>query len=292
MRHARRFRNDYISGRNKNDVLIGNDDDNRIIGRGGNDVLSGGAGNDFLFGGRGNDLLEGGQGSDYLNAGSGHDTLVFTLSDRNDSDADRYYGGSGRDKLRVELTEADLADDALVADLISFSEKLETGFSSSRWFSRGADSFKFESIGLSVRSIELLEIVVDGQVVDAGDLLLNAIDDAFTTLEGATLTGDLLANDRGARGDVTVALVGDAPEGLILNADGTFTYDTTVANGDLNSGDTRDITFNYQVTDASGNVSTATATVTINGTNEISSDTGIIIIGFEEENEHIISTNP
>ena len=95
-----------------------------------------------------------------------------------------------------------------------------------------------------------------------------AIDDAFTTAEDTSVSGDvLLANpttvDSDVEGDtLTVSLVDDVDSGTLdLNPNGTFTY---TPDSDFNGSDS----FTYQIIDGNGGVDTATVTLTVTPVND------------------------
>jgi large repetitive protein len=105
-----------------------------------------------------------------------------------------------------------------------------------------------------------------------------ARNDAFTTAEDTVVSGSLLANngsgaDTDPDGDAltvaTVPVTGPTNGGVVINADGTFTY---TPNANFFGTDT----FVYRVTDANGATSTATATITITSVNDAPLAPGVI----------------
>ena len=103
----------------------------------------------------------------------------------------------------------------------------------------------------------------DGPVATAGTL---------TGSEDSTvLTGSLVASDADATDTLTYSLAegGEATSGtVVVNADGTYSYTVGDAAQSLGDGETLTDTFTYDVTDSQGEVSTATITITIVGTND------------------------
>ncbi len=93
------------------------------------------------------------------------------------------------------------------------------------------------------------------------------VDDAYAVDEDGALTvnaaNGLLANDSDADGDTLTASVATDPENgtLTLNADGSFTY---VPDADFSGSDS----FLYAVSDGTGRVAQATATITVNPLND------------------------
>ena len=92
---------------------------------------------------------------------------------------------------------------------------------------------------------------------------LVANDDDFTIVEDTTLTGSVIDNDREVdRSTAMVTEVTGTNNGtLTLNADGTFEY---IPDADFFGTDT----FTYQLEDSTGATSTATVTITVDGTND------------------------
>lgn len=180
---------DALDGGIGSDVLVGGPDDDVLAGGEGSDGLFGEAGADILFGGPGTDHLEGGEGDDSLQGGEGNDVLLGGLgADELSAGADDdsldggggedqvfagpgndilayastpepgrafYDGGAGIDILRLALTEAQVQDRALQAEIDDLA-----GF-----VSRHVDSssdygilYSFGNIDLDVRNIEQIEV--------------------------------------------------------------------------------------------------------------------------------------
>ncbi|MCP5308579.1 MAG: retention module-containing protein [Zoogloeaceae bacterium] len=91
-----------------------------------------------------------------------------------------------------------------------------------------------------------------------------ATDDTLAAVEDTPLTGTLAANDTpsGDGGNVWALASGPANGSVTVNADGTFSY-TPDAN--YNGPDS----FTYTITDANGDVSTATATINVAPVNDV-----------------------
>mgnify|MGYP003638398317 CR=1 FL=1 len=96
----------------------------------------------------------------------------------------------------------------------------------------------------------------------ASDVHATAVEDgAAVVLDGSVVNAD--------GGQLFYTLASAPDEGTVINnGDGTFTFDVGTAFQDLDSGETRDIKFSYQVTDMQGNFSVAEATVTVAGIND------------------------
>lgn len=110
-----------------------------------------------------------------------------------------------------------------------------------------------------------------------------AVNDTNTVNEHGTKTGAVLANDHDGGLDtdtLSIAQVNGAavtpgstitlPSGalLVMQTNGTYSYDPNGAFNGLSVGQTASDSFTYQVSDGQGGVATATVTITINGQNE------------------------
>ncbi len=255
--------NDVVSLGNGNDIAFagsgndtvdggaGNDD---IYGGDGNDILDGGLGNDLIDGGAGNDIIRAGAGTDTVFGGSGNDTVIYTVDAA--LGRDRVNGGQGFDLLVLELTAAQQASAAFMADRAAFNAYLAAG---------GNGTFQFQSIGLTVTGgFEQLRIdTVGGPAVNTAPVVSGPVALAAGTEDTALVitAASLLANATDAEGNPLSVTNLQASSGTITsNGNGTFTY-TPVANAN------GPMTFSYSVSD--GALSTAaTATVNIAAVND------------------------
>ena len=189
-----------------------------------------------IDGGHGNDVIDGGTGNDRLAGGSGDDTFLQRAGDGTDT----VSGGDGVDLVELMLASNDVTP-AFLSDLAAFQD----------WMSSGAEgSFAFQSLGLTVDSIEKLSITVDGRAVSIAQLLnvapVAAANVELTTSEDVVVEGVIEATD--ANGDVLTYSIeaGPASGSVQLDADtGAFAY----APGQNRSGDD---SFSVRVTDAFG----------------------------------------
>lgn len=129
-----------------------------------------------------------------------------------------------------------------------------------------------EAVSLADLPSDILALLRETGLVGSG---LNAPpvanDDAFGVSEDNTLLGNVLDdNGNGADSDpdgdaLTVSLVSGPAHGtLVLNADGTFSYEADADVFDLAlPGDVIEQTFNYQIDDGNGETDHATATITV-----------------------------
>ncbi len=100
----------------------------------------------------------------------------------------------------------------------------------------------------------------DGPTADGGTLA--AVED------GGAVAGSLSASDLDGD-DLTYSLIAGPAEGTVLiNADGSYSFDPGIDFQDLGVGQSRDVTFSYQADDGQGGTAQNSVTVTVNGTND------------------------
>jgi VCBS repeat-containing protein len=252
--------------------LNGSEKRDFLFGKFGNDTIDGNGGNDFLSGGAGKDVLRGGAGNDKVFGGSGSDQIIYNMSD-NIGSRDVYSGGSGfrsTDTLVLELTREQYLSQAVQKDIARFLTFVEVN--TNRWGEANGRAFKFTAFDLKASGFEKLRLVVDGVEVDATDQPVTALDDAFSVTEDGTtpvFTGSVLDNDSAPNLVRDVTLVSGPSKGiLLLNGDGTFSFDPNGEFEDLATGETEIVSFVYEVADADGDRAQATATITLTGTND------------------------
>lgn len=230
---------DLIYGRGGRDKIRGGDGDDDLRGNGGNDDIRGDDGDDRLVGGNGDDVLDGGEGDDVLiggngadiiDGGAGNDKVKFDFGDGGGEVAD---GGLGKDRLQITVETDDLADTAVVDDLIDLStfilnnadENSDTGPSQS-FTALGIEVSNFEKINITVIDSETGEEVegfLDPEISFSVDPASGDEDTAIALSITAAVTNapDLF--------DVSVTVSG-VPFGASLSAgtdnlDGTYTLD-------------------------------------------------------------------
>ncbi len=253
--------NDGVFGGGNNDLIYGEAGTDTLWGDGGNDVIDGGADNDKLYGGTGNDRLIGGLGDDLLDGGSGDDVLVYQIG----TGVDQFVGNTGFDTLELVLSTADLT--LVTDDLSAFADWLDAQYSSAGGNvatlsgSASGPAFTFGSLGLTISSIETVNIILDGQSVTLKDVLNDAPSvaamQAIETGEDTAVNGVVVASD--ADGDALTHQVSVGPEHgtVIINAEtGAFVY-TPAA--DFSGADR----FEVVVTDTKGASSVQVVDVTI-----------------------------
>ncbi|MBU1211415.1 MAG: cadherin-like domain-containing protein [Alphaproteobacteria bacterium] len=163
---------DYLVGDAGNDVISGGIGDDRLFGGADNDALDGGEGNDTISGDSGDDSINGGIGADRIFAGTGNDVITYVIGEG----ADLVFGEKGVDTLRLEVASKDLP--AVRAEILDYAAWLETqvanaGGEAAHGNLIAGATFKF-SFGLSVTTVERLEIVVDGEPRSVSDLMNSA----------------------------------------------------------------------------------------------------------------------
>ena len=244
--------NDGIFGGGNNDTIYGGAGIDTIYGDGGNDFIDGGSDNDKLFGGSGNDTLDGGVGDDTLDGGTGNDTLIY----QSGTGSDVLAGGLGIDKVELNVTGADVS--ALTGDLSAFSNwldaRLEAAGGNMNLLGQqdSTDTFTFGSLGITVSSIEELNLSVDGVAVDWKDLLhvnqapIAAVEQSVTVAEDQSVSGSAGCTD--PDGDAMTHEISIVPSNGAVSIDavtGQFVY-TPAAN--FSGADSFEIT----ITDAAG----------------------------------------
>ena len=91
----------------------------------------------------------------------------------------------------------------------------------------------------------------------------------LATEDGGAIVGQLEAIDHDTGDTLTFSVETQPAEGSVtINADGSYSFNPGADFQDLAQGATRDVTFDYRVTDAQGDFSTATVTVTVTGVND------------------------
>src|SRR4051812_36043446 len=165
---------DSISAGNGNDTVNGGAGNDFIDGGNGNDVLNGGADSDTINGDNGDDTLDGGSGNDQVNGGNGHDILTYRASENVDA-SDIYNGDNGTDTLRLVVSQSLYNSALFQTDLAILQAKLN----------KGSASYDFQSIHLSVTSIEQLQVIVEGGSTNHGPV---ANDDTVSATEDSSIT--------------------------------------------------------------------------------------------------------
>lgn len=278
---------DTVDGGSGNDLLIGNDDADTVSGGADNDVLYGDGGGPQngldawedgfgdLKGNYGDDDLDGGGGDDFVFGDGGTDLARYGVGE-NTGSMDYYSGGPGIDTLLLRMTRAEWFLMPVQVDIANY-----LGFLAAHTdvISGEADSqpFDFSAFGLTAREFEGLRVVVDGVELSPEDDPVTAVDDAVSLSEdaGDSLFASVLGNDTVPDLTYDVQLVSGPAKGALNflpgspgTPDGGFRFDPTGDFDHLALGDSEDVSFTYEVTDADGDTDQATVTVRVTGEND------------------------
>jgi len=240
-------------------------------GSGGADVSF----DDYLDGGAGDDVLDGNLGADFVYGNVGNDIGKFVVGEY--GGLDRYDGGLDTDTLKVFVTAEQYADADIQSDLVALQAFIDAN--SDPLTDSGA-SMTFAHLDLEVQDWEVLEIYVDGKIVQGGDNPADAIDDTANAGEdGPGVVIDVLNNDSVPDGVSSVTIITPPGQGTAsVNPDNTITYDPTGDFENLAEGETATVTFTYEVEDTDGDTDIATVTVTVTGTND---DPQVSVVGTD-----------
>jgi hypothetical protein len=210
-------------GTDANDVFSAPDNarDDKINGRGGNDILQGGEGDDSVQGEDGSDVVDGGAGNDIVDAGKDDDTGIYTLAENqigpNLYATDVYDGGRGTDTLQIHVTAAEFVQ--FRAELAALQDFIETNADSGH---EGSNDGFITSWGLTVRNWEVLQVFVDGQIVDPRE---NSIPQLDLDADDSTAPGTGFATTF-TEGDLPVAIADSDLQ--ITDLDGTDLTSATI----------------------------------------------------------------
>ena len=280
------YDNDLLYGGAGNDTIYGGFGQDKLVGGSGRDYLDGGVGHDSLNGGSGNDMLHGGEGRDTLKGGAGGDVLdggrgndrvfggagddlgVFDWGE-NVGFFNIYNGGRGVDSLRIKLTAAEWARSDIKADILALAEAM-ADHTDPTTGEHDNTVFKLATTNLKVRGFENLQVMVDNSVLPT---LVDAVNDHVTVQEDAPVTvlGSVLSNDVNAHlVDKVEVIWGPAQGTLVMDEDtGNYTFDSSTAFTGLSSGQSRDVTFRYRITDVFGGTDEAVGRITVNGIDDV-----------------------
>lgn len=262
------FGQDKLVGGSGRDFLDGGVGHDSLSGGSGNDMLHGGEGRDTLKGGAGGDVLDGGRGNDRVFAGAGDDLGVFDWGE-NVGFHNIYNGGRGVDFLRIKLTAAEWARADIKADILALAEAMAEHIDPTTG-EHDNTVYKLATTNLKVRGFENLQVMVDDFVLPT---LVEAVNDHVTVQEDAPVTvlGSVLSNDVNAHlVDKVEVIWGPAQGTLVMDQDtGNYTFDSSTAFTGLSSGQSRDVTFRYRITDVFGGTDEAVGRITVNGIDDV-----------------------
>ncbi len=230
--------------------------------------------------GSGADLVTGGGngGRANVDTGAGNDKVVHTFNPAAAS-VDTYNGGANIDTFALAFTAAQWAQPAVQTDVAAYVAHLAGG--------NFAVPFTFASTNVTVVNFEIFEVTVNGVTLDPANAGVSAGGDAISATEDgpASFAIDLLANDvvPDRAGNVQLLTATSAYGSLSLSTSLLTTVQTatlvfTPNNGLLQSlpaGQTLTEVLTYRVTDVDGSIGDATVTITITGTNDLATITGV-----------------
>jgi len=266
----------FIFGTRRKDKLTGTNSFDLVLAGSGADTINTLGGNDLIFAGSGRDIINAGSGSDIVFGGKGRDHFVHVVSE-NVGARDYYSGGRGKDTLELVLTEDQASNSALMAEIQAFRDRPKY----STW-----RDFKFESIGLTVSSVENLVVKIIGPISNSAPIVTpltegigeDTANAAFDLLAGAAdpdedrLTIVDLALEITTQGGRTLFsgidyTLGNGGQFLTLTASGIAKFN------DLADGTTDRIVFGFNVSDGTDAVSN-TLTVVVTGANDAAQISG------------------
>ncbi len=201
----------------------------------------------------------------------GSDTGNYKASE-NVGATDVYDGGAGIDTLQLELTRSEWLDPTLQSDLANYLQFLENNTDAATGQANN-NAFVFNAFGLTASAWENLKVSVDGEDVDLDNQEITAKDDNFVSDEDVAISGNVLLDNGNGADQIPTNLLGvtllAAPLGdVVLNSDGSFSYDPSTAYQYLAAGETAIDSFTYQIEDVDGGISTGTVSIQITGSND------------------------
>ncbi len=146
-------------------------------------------------------------------------------------------------------------------------------------FNSASEAFDYLAVGESLTLTYTITVTDSQGATDTQDVVItiNGTNDApvaqagtnLATEDGATINGQLTETDADTNDTHTYSLITNTSEGTaIVNSDGSYTFNPGSDFQDLAFGNTRDVTFVYEVTDNNGATSQATVTISVSGTND------------------------
>ena len=259
--------------------------DSTVLASGGNNTVTTGAGASNVTTGVGDDTITAGAGDAVVDSGLGNDTV--TTAAGNDLVTYRVTGNAGHhslftaaagvDTLNLVMTRAEWMSDAVQTDVATYLSFLAANKGASG--ENNATEYTFKAFGLTASAFEKLQVHVDGVSIDPANHPVALGDDEMTTTENEVSAAvDVLSNDSVPDLIKTLTYTDSLNGSVQLDAAyvntaspaaAQFIYTPTAGFYDyLAVGETANDVFTYTVTDATGDVKTATVNVTITGTND------------------------
>lgn len=226
---------------------------------------------------------------------SGLEKLVEERSEERERDQDDVEGKGkaqakakddsegGDEEVDVASAEAGAGQDGVqtVADVINGLDGLTESFARANkplagdamtLADDGAGATPFIAIGALGLVAGGIAILAGGGDDDADLPIENGVpvaaDDAATVAEGGTVTGNVSANDSDPDGDPLVYTLGGEVAGLVLNGNGSFSFDASGASFDaLAAGESQIVSATITASDGEA-TDTSVLTITVTGTND------------------------
>lgn len=213
---------------------------------------------------KGDDRIEDRGGvDDKVKADGGDDVVAYFHSD-NDAGENSYDGGKGADTLELHFTREEwmALNPSIQADL----DNLLTHLASKHAHKK----FDFDTLDLEIKEFESIHLFVDGEELSAEDNAVVAADDQVTTNENVSVSGSVLDNDEVPDLVRHVEMIGEGPSvgQVALDEAGNYSFDQLDDFEYLAVDQETTVSFDYRVTDATGDTDTATMTFTVVGQND------------------------
>ena len=289
--------NDFLAGGADADQLGGDEGDDGLYGESGNDQLAGGAGDDFLDGGEGDDTLAGESGNDLLLGNTGDDTYVFDSN----AGADLLLDTEGSNRIAISdaslnqvwLTRAgnDLRIGLIGSEAVltvqdyyvagNGSRVREIMLSEHSLFLKYAEPLIAAMTASSASTPAAIPDTVSALLNDFWHLMGNAapqvMDQSVQTNEDTALSGQVVAIDHDENISGYSVESNPAHGSVAIDAAGAWVYSPSA---NYHGGDR----FQLKVTDARGNSTVQTVSVTVVSVNDAPSDIALadVPVGIEE----------
>ena len=259
--------------------------DSTVLASGGNNTVTTGAGasnvttgvgDDTITAGAGDAVVDSGLGNDTVTTAAGNDLVIYRVTG-NAGHHSLFTAAAGVDTLNLVMTRAEWMSDAVQTDVATYLSFLAANKGASG--ENNATEYTFKAFGLTASAFEKLQVHVDGVSIDPANHPVALGDDEMTTTENEVSAAvDVLSNDSVPDLIKTLTYTNSLNGSVQLDAAyvntaspaaAQFIYTPTAGFYDyLAVGETASDVFTYTVTDATGDVKTATVNVTITGTND------------------------
>jgi VCBS repeat-containing protein len=277
---------DTIRGSSRSELIWSDSKDNTDTSSNGSDTVFGGAGNDEIHVGNGADIIQGDADGDTLFGDRGGDIFAYKLTSDSSATASGLWAGA--------LNAANSSGDWIKDFTKSEGDRIDLSGVNGTLTGSGAPMLQWSS-GAAAHSVwigaygngtndKIVYADTNGDsIADIAIRVTGAVDStSFTGVnhgptaqgetnsvnEDAAITGTVAGNDSDIDGDtLTYSILGTAPVGLTLNANGTYTFDADSYDS-LAQGETKVVTASIKVSDGHGGSATEALSITITGIND------------------------